>query len=133
MKLIREINDDVVFNSASEVYKYLKEFSNEDREYFIVIGLNTKNQPVFREIVTIGLLNSSQVHARETFKKSIMMSCNAIIIAHNHPSGDPEPSIEDHKVTESLKKAGDILEIPILDHVVVGRNSYYSFKDNGEL
>ena len=133
MELIREIDDGVKINSAKMCTQYLEEFRNQDREMFIVLGLDSKNKPVYREINSIGTLNSSLVHPREVFKKAIMMSCNAIIVAHNHPSDEPEPSNEDKLVTENLKQAGEILGIPLLDHIIISKNTEYSFKEYGEL
>ena len=129
MKIIREINTKYSIKNAKDVTKYLKEFQDEDREHFIVIGLNTKLQPVYREIAHIGTLNSCVVHVREIFKKAIMMSCKAIIIAHNHPSGDTNPSNEDIEITNKLLEAGKILDIDVLDHIIVGEDSYYSFDE----
>ena len=129
MEIIREIKEDYMITKAEDVYNYLEEFKNEDREHFIVVGLDTKNKPCYREIVSMGTLNSSLIHPREVFKKAIMMSCNSIIIAHNHPSGDTKPSKEDIEATRKLKKAGEIIQIPILDHVIIG-SDYYSMKEN---
>lgn len=132
MELVRELNESIKVTSSKDVYNYLKEFKNQDREMFIVIGLNTKNQPVYREIVAIGDLNSAIVHPRETFKKAIMMSCSSIIIAHNHPSGDLEPSQEDKEITTKFKKAGELLDIKILDHLIISNKGFYSFEDSSE-
>ena len=129
MKLIKEQKAEYVIKCANDVYRYLKEFKNEDREYFIVLGLNTKNKVLYREIVHIGTLNGSIIHPRETFKKAIIMSCNSIIIAHNHPSGDTAPSEEDIKITKTMKKAGELLQIKVLDHIIIG-DEYYSFQES---
>jgi len=133
MKILREISTDKPLSSPDKVYKYLNEFKDQDREMFIVIGLDTRNIPCYREIVSIGTLNNTVVHPREVFKKAVMLSCNSIILAHNHPSGDPEPSEEDKTTTHQLVEAGKILGIQVLDHVILGRERNYSFNDNGEL
>lgn len=125
MEIIREIEGEPITN-ASEAYNYLEEFKNQDREHFIVIGLDTKNKPCYREIVSIGTLNASIIHPREVFKKAIMMSCNTILIAHNHPSGSLEASQEDEEITERLKQAGDILTIKVLDHIIIGKDGFKS-------
>lgn len=101
-------------------------------EHMIVISLNTKNE--FNNIsrVSMGTLNSSLVHPREIFKMAIKTNANSILIAHNHPSGDPEPSREDIAITKRLREAGEILGIPILDHIIIGDsygNRYFSFKE----
>ena len=127
MELIREINDDIHINNAEMVYKnYLQEFGNQDREFFIVLGLDTRNKVIYREVASIGTLNSNLVSVREVFKKAIMMSSIGIILAHNHPSQDLEPSKEDIEVTKSLKEAGEILGIKVLDHIIVNKDNYKS-------
>ena len=128
MELIREIDENIRITESKQVFKYLEEFKNQDREMFIVIGLDTKNKPVFREIVHIGTLNQSVISPREVFKKAIMLSCNSIIIAHNHPSGDLEPSQEDKEVTLDFNKAGELLGIKVLDHLIISNKGYYSFE-----
>jgi DNA repair protein RadC len=127
MELIREINDGINANTPKVVYNnYLKEFGNQDKEFFIVLGLDTKNKIIYREIVTIGGLNSSIVEPRGVFKKAVLMSCNALILAHNHPSQDLEPSDEDLQVTKILKQGGEILGIKILDHLIFNAITFKS-------
>jgi len=133
MELVREINDEVALSNPRIVIKYLEEFRNQDREMFIVIGLDTKNKPVYREISSIGTLNSSLIHPREVFKKAIMMSASSIIIAHNHPSGSVEPSEEDIKVTKILVDAGRIIGIGVLDHIIIGDKGEYIFSENNKI
>ena len=120
-----------VIKSPQDVFNLLSRLQFLDREHFIVLGLNTKNQVVFEETISIGSLNSSIVHPRECFKPLIRFSCAATILAHNHPSGDPTPSSEDLSVTKRLTEAGTILGIEILDHVIVGQNKYVSLKEQG--
>jgi len=134
MKILEsEFKEDIIISDPKSVYSLLSEFKNEDREYFIVLGVNSKKKVIYREIVTIGTLNKTVISPRETFKKAIIMSCNSIIIAHNHPSGDVKPSQDDYNTTKMLKEAGDILEIPILDHIIIGNTDYYSFRSNEEI
>ncbi|WP_233275775.1 RadC family protein [Salibacterium aidingense] len=104
-----------------------------DREHFVVLGLNTKNEILFRETVFIGSLNSSIVHPRECFKHLIRRSCASAIVAHNHPSGDVTPSKEDVSVTKRLADAGDTIGIEILDHLIIGHEKYSSLKEQGHL
>jgi DNA repair protein RadC len=129
MQIVREISGENPLICASDVYKFLEEFKNEDREHFVVIGLDTKNKPCYREIVAIGTLNQTTIHPREIFKKAITMSCNSIIVAHNHPSGNLEPSEEDIDVTQRLLKCSDVLDIQLLDHLIITSNGYDSIKD----
>ncbi len=83
------------------------------------------------ELVTIGILNSSLVHPRETFRRAVISGSAAIIIAHNHPSGEVEPSDEDMKITRVMHEAGNILGIALLDHIIFTKGNYFSFKNNG--
>ena len=130
MKLIKEpeLDKNIKITSAEDVYNYLEEFKDEDREYFIVIGLNNKNKILYREITNIGTIKENIIDPRTIFKNAIMKSVVKIIIAHNHPSGDIEPSKEDRRTTERLKEAGEILEIKILDHIIIGTEGYYSIE-----
>ena len=91
------------------------------QEVFTVLTLDTKNKVIDRHLITIGLVNSSLAHPREVYRQAINDNAAAIIAAHNHPSGDPTPSAEDIKITRQLVEAGRILDIPLLDHVIIGR------------
>lgn len=112
----------------------LKEFINEccytDRENFIVMMLDTKNKVTGLTITSIGTLNSSLVHPREVFKAAILTNAASIILAHNHPSGDPTPSREDMDITKRLAETGKLLGIEILDHVIIG-DTHKSLKASG--
>ncbi len=101
------------------------------KEYFKVILLNTKNQLMSAETISIGSLNSSIVHPREIFSVSIKKGCASIILVHNHPSGDPTPSKEDIEVTNRLVEAGNIIGIEVIDHIIIGEGKYYSFREGG--
>lgn len=105
---------------------------HETHERFLVLLLNTKNRVIKLEQISEGSLNSSVVHPREVFAPAIVQHAACILVAHNHPSGDPRPSAEDRKLTGILVKTGKILGIPVLDHLVIGDGSYYSFKEHGE-
>lgn len=100
-----------------------------DREHFKTVILNTKNQVLAMETVSVGSLNSSVVHPREVFKNPIKKSAAAIILVHNHPSGDPTPSSEDVAVTKRLVEGGKLLGIEVLDHVVIGDKRYVSLRE----
>ena len=95
-----------------------------DREQFVVLALNTKNHVVGANIASVGSLNSSIVHPREIFKFACLANAAAVILAHNHPSGDPEPSPEDREMTRRLIEAGRVLGIDVLDHVILGDPDY---------
>lgn len=101
-----------------------------DREKFILICLNTKNEPTTISTISIGSLNSTLVHPREVFKVAIMANASSIIISHNHPSGDPEPSKEDIALTRRLNDAANILGITLTDHIIIGSDDrFVSFKE----
>ncbi|MFD1040352.1 DNA repair protein RadC [Virgibacillus byunsanensis] len=119
--------------SPEDAYDYLKDMQYLNQEHFVVLGLNTKNQIIFRETVFIGSLNASIVHPRETFKHLIRRSCASAIVAHNHPSGDTSPSQEDITVTKRLVDVGNVTGISILDHVIIGHEKYVSLKEKGYL
>lgn len=105
------------------------EMKEYKKEVFKIILLDTKNKPIAVKDISMGTLNSSIVHPREVFKEAIKESANSIILVHNHPSGDCSPSKEDVNVTEKLFNVGELLNIKILDHIIIGRD-YYSFQEN---
>ena len=119
-------------SKPQDIYELLKaSFQDLDREHFKVIHLNTKNQVLKVETAAIGILNSSPVHPREVFKEAIKMSSAGLIMTHNHPSGDPSPSRDDLTLTSRLREAGEILGIPVIDHVIFGDNKFVSLKEYG--
>ena len=103
------------------------------KEQFVVILLNNKNKVIGTEVVSEGSLSSSIVHPREVFAPAILHHAAAIMVAHNHPSGDPKPSAEDTEVTRMLARSGKVLGIPMIDHVIIGDGNYYSFLENEAL
>ena len=103
------------------------------KEQFVVILLNNKNKVIGTEVVSEGSLSSSIVHPREVFAPAILHHAAAIMVAHNHPSGDPKPSTEDQEVTRLLARSGMVLGIPMIDHVIIGDGNYYSFLENEAL
>ena len=121
-------------NNSKEAYEYIRQgLENKDREFFVAILLNRKNVPLGVNLVSVGSLSATTVHPREVYKPAILASAAALIVAHNHPSGDPKPSLEDEKLTRNLAEAGQILDIELLDHIIVGSDSFYSFRDEGVL
>ena len=111
----------------------MEEMRHLDREHFRALLLNAKNQVIGQEVISIGTLNSSAVHPRELFKNAIKRSAAAIILIHNHPSGDPSPSREDIEVTRRLLEVGHLVGIEILDHLVIGDNQFNSLRAKGLL
>jgi DNA repair protein RadC len=122
-----------VISSPADVERLVRgRIANLDRENFVVVLLNTKNEVIETPTVSIGTLGASLVHPREVFKPAIRASAASVILAHNHPSGKVEPSREDREVTRRLGEAAGILGIEMLDHVIVG-DGYFSMKEHGML
>lgn len=128
-----KFNEKSAITQPEDVFNLVAEMQYYDREHFKVLLLNTKNHVIDIETVSIGTLNSSLVHPREAYKSAIKKSAASVIFAHNHPSGTPNPSHEDIKITQRLKEAGLILGIGVLDHVIVARKGFYSFKEGGHI
>lgn len=124
----------IKIKKSSDVFKYFYHlYQNKMQEELMVILLNTKNIVIDYKFVFKGSLNHSIVHPREIFKEAIYSSANAIIIIHNHPSGDVTPSEEDKKITEKIVLCGEMLNMPLLDHIIFGNNAYYSFLEEGNI
>ncbi len=117
--------------SPEQVATELKDIRNHKKEHFVIFYLDSRNNEVKREIISVGTLNASIVHPREVYEPAIQHSAAHVIVAHNHPSGDPEPSDEDRALTERLVEAGKILGIELLDHVIVTSTGHRSFKEKG--
>ena len=122
-----------VISSPADVDRLLRgRIANLDRENFVFVLLNTKNEVIETSAVSVGTLSASLVHPREVFKPAVRASAASVILAHNHPSGKVEPSKEDREVTRRLGEAAEILGIEVLDHVIVG-DGYFSLKEHGML
>jgi len=116
--------------SPQDVWDQLKDIRDNKKESFIIFFLDTRSREIKREIISVGSLNANLVHPREVFEPAIKYLSAQLIVAHNHPSGDPEPSQEDIATTKRLVSAGNILGIELLDHVIVTKENFYSFKEN---
>lgn len=136
LKLVKEKNISIKMQNKFDVVSNLSDLiKDKDKEYFVVISLNTSLCVNSINVVSIGSVNSTIVHPREVFKVAILSNATCIIVAHNHPSGNVMPSKEDIDVTRRLKKASEIIGITLLDHIIVGFQNLeiYSFKENGLL
>jgi len=107
--------------------------ADPNKEFFIALYLNTKNGIIKQEVVSVGSLSANVVHPREVFRTACVVSASSIIVAHNHPSGDPAPSREDIEITKKLAEAGKMIGIELLDHVILGEDRNYGFKESGML
>ena len=118
----------------ADAYDILKrQLAYEDREVFATVILDARNQVMGINTVSVGTVSASLVHPRETFKPAIIMGASSIILAHSHPSGDPSPSKDDIELTRRLGKAGEILGIEVLDHIIIADNQFLSLKEKGLL
>ncbi|MBU1202108.1 MAG: DNA repair protein RadC [Nanoarchaeota archaeon] len=110
----------ITLNNSSDVVNYYSEkLKDLKQEHFYVVFLDVRNRVMGDELISVGTLNSAVVHPREVFKEAIKRSANAIVLVHNHPSGDKEMSLEDLEVTKKMKEAGEMIGIDVVDHVVV--------------
>ncbi|MDO7976723.1 DNA repair protein RadC [Oceanotoga sp. DSM 15011] len=113
--------------SPLNVYNYCEDLIHSDKEIVRVLILDSKLNLIIHEDVSIGTANASIAHPRDIFKKAIIHNAVSIILVHNHPSGDPRPSMQDYDLTEKVKQSGEILGIKLQDHIIIGKNKYYSF------
>ncbi len=120
-----------VISCPEETLPYLHDIRSERKENFLCLYLNARNQVIHKEIISIGSLSASIVHPREVFHPAIEHCAANIILSHNHPSGNPEPSTDDIELTRRLVKAGEIMGLDIIDHVVVCENEFTSLKEKG--
>ena len=114
-------------------YNVLKHYSCRKQESMFLITLNGSHEVIRIHEVTKGLVNKTMIHPREVYRLSIADNATSIILAHNHPSGNVNPSMEDNDVTTRMRQAGEIIGITMLDHVIIGRNGFYSYLQNGNL
>lgn len=121
-----------LISSPQEALVHLDFIRNKKREYFVVLYLNARHQLIFKQTVSIGTLDSSLIHPREVFAPAVSKHASGCLLAHNHPSGDINPSAHDKQTTSRLVKAGEILGIQILDHLIVTQTSHISMKERGE-
>ncbi len=120
-KIIKIVNDRDVYN----LYKY--DFIKENQEKLVGVFLDNKNQIIASETIFIGTVNQSTVHPREILKLALKYSAVKIIVIHNHPSGNPYPSLADDTFTNNLIECGKLINIPVVDHLIIGKNSYYCY------
>ena len=126
-----ELKDFNIQDPQSVVKAIQTSIKDKAKEHFKLILLNTRNKIIGISTISIGTLNSNLVHPREVFKEAISHSAASVVLVHNHPSGDPEPSEDDLTITKRLTEAGKILGIEVLDHIIVTKNGFFSFKEKG--
>jgi DNA repair protein RadC len=123
-----------MMTSPKKVYNLISEMmKNLEQEVFVMLSLNTKNGVKTIRTISIGSINANIVHPREVFRAAIFDAATSIIVAHNHPSGDPTPSREDIEITKKLMESGKLIGIEVLDHVIIGDGRHYSLKESGHM
>jgi DNA repair protein RadC len=118
-----------IYLTPKEIWEELRDLRNHKKEHFVIFYLDSRNQEIKREVISIGSLNANLVHPREVFEPAVRNLAAQIILAHNHPSDDPTPSEDDLEITKRLIEAGKILGIEVIDHIIVTKNNFYSFKE----
>ena len=122
-----------IYLKPREIWEELKDLRDHKKEHFVIFYLDSRNQEIKREIVSVGSLNANLVHPREVFEPAVRNLAAQIILAHNHPSGDPEPSEDDLEITKRLVESGKILGIEVIDHIIITKTGFISFKEKNLL
>lgn len=121
------------FTSPEQVFEMFRDLILETKEHFLCLHLDGKNRIICLDRVAVGSLNQCLVHVREVLKGALLSSAAAMLLVHNHPTGDPEPSSDDIVLTKRLKESGILVGIPVLDHIIIGADQYVSFVERGLL
>ena len=126
-----EVNDTNLptISTPKDVVAQLTDLRHNKKEHFIALYLNARNQLVYKETISMGTLNANLVHTREVFEPALKHSAAGIMVAHNHPSGDPKPSEDDLEITKRLVEAGKMMGVELLDHVIIATSNHFSFKE----
>ena len=120
-----------LYLKPEDVYRELRDIRDHKKEHFVIFFLDSRNQEIKREIISVGSLNANLVHPREVFEPAVKNLAAQVILAHNHPSGDAEPSEDDIEINKRLVEAGKILGIEVIDHIIITKENYLSFKEKG--
>jgi DNA repair protein RadC len=120
-------------SSPRHVQEYARPYASASKEHFLTVHLNARHVPTLLDVVSVGTLSASLVHPREVFRRAIAENCACLILVHNHPSGDPAPSPDDVEITTRLTKVGELVGIEVIDHVILVREGYFSFREAGML
>lgn len=123
-----------VVHTAEELIEWLQLcYGHEQQEHFIAVYLNQRNCIIHHQVLFLGTLQSSTVHPREIFKEALRCSASSVICVHNHPGGDPAPSLADRNVTTHIAQSGEMIGIPLLDHLIIAQQDWFSFRQSGLL
>lgn len=123
----------VKVTQAEDVFNAMGKYRGKRTEHFWVLTINASTEVIAIRLVTVGILNRNILHPREVFWQAIRDNAASIILVHNHPSGNTEPSTEDDATTLRIQRAGEVLGIEVLDHVIIGKRGYYSYRANGRI
>jgi len=127
-----KISKKIPLTSPKAVAEYLRQkLGREKKENFVILSLDSRNNLIKDAIISVGTLNANLVHPREVFSEAIKQNAASVILVHNHPSGDPEPSQDDLEITKRIQEAGKIMGIDVLDHIIITKNKVFSFKEKG--
>ncbi|WP_374107377.1 RadC family protein [Pasteurella canis] len=130
--LLEELELTHAFGNSENVRFYLQTvLENKEREIFLVLFLDNQHRLIKQEEMFLGTINTASVYPREIIKSALYCNAAALILAHNHPSGNAEPSMSDKRITQRIQSAAELVEIRVLDHFVIGKGNYYSFAENG--
>lgn len=122
----------ITLHNPEQIFHFLKsQYEMKTQEHLIALFLNTKGHLIKKEVLFIGSLNASIIHPRTIFRSAVEHSAAAMILCHNHPSGDPTPSHHDIDMTKRIQESSEMMDIPLMDHVIIGRDRYFSFKEKG--
>jgi len=122
-----------IYLKPKEIWEELKDLRELKKEHFVIFYLDSRSQEIKREIISVGSLNANLVHPREVFEPAVRHLAAQVILAHNHPSGDPEPSEDDLEITKQLTESGKILGIEVIDHIIITKTGFISFKEKNLL
>ena len=119
--------------SPEQVYEEFKDLAKADQESLWILGLNVKNRVMCKEMISLGGLDTCSIYPRMIFKRLLMTDSSSLVVLHNHPSGIPEPSADDIRLTETIKAGCKLMDMKLLDHVIIGEGKYFSFREKGLL
>ena len=119
-----------IIRSAEDVLQEVRDIADKKQEYLLVLYLNARHELIQKEVVGMGTINNLRLTPREIFSPAFLTPCASLIIVHNHPSGDPTPSDDDIRFTTRIHDAGELMGIPMVDHVIIAKSGYFSFRDN---
>lgn len=128
-----EVNDTNLptISDTKDAIAHLTDLRNLKKEHFVALYINARNKLTHKEVISVGTLTANLVHPREVFEVAMTHAAVEIVVAHNHPSGDPEPSNADLEITKRLVEAGKLMGIKVLNHIIITKENYFSFKDKG--